>query len=119
MAKSLFIVLSGLIAVAGAWLASMEMLLKHSGYQGRTMTDVLIALQGVIAALACRDSNPSAALRLLLLVSALGLAYVGVAALIHLFQQPHFEGFVLVIGIAIILQAGLTAAVMLRPRLLL
>ena len=117
--KSSFALSSAFTAIAGAWLAIMETLLRHSGYQGRITVDLLIALQGIIAVLACRALHPAVALRSVLLVSAVGLAYVGTAALVRLVHASHFEGFVILIGIAIILQAGLTAAVMLRPRLLL
>ena len=115
--KSLFVLVSGFTALAGAWLAIMECLLKHSGYQGRMTIGLLIALQGTAAALVCKSSNPPATtLRAILLVSAGGLAYVGVSALVRLVQQPHFEGFVLLIGAGIIVQAVLTTLAMLRPR---
>lgn len=119
MVKSAFLVMCAFTVIAGAWLAIMESVLKHSGYQSRMAVDLLIGLQGIAAAMACKAFSQSPVFHSLLLLSAIGLAYIGVAALVRLVQQPHFEGFVLVIGIGIIVQAILTTVVTLRPRLLL
>ena len=117
--KSTFAATSGFTALAGGWLAMMELILKHNGYEGRIGMDLLMALQGIAALLASKASKRPPLIRSVFLVSAIALGYIGMSALTVISRRAHFEGFVVVIGIAIIVQAIVTTLVMLRPRSLL
>ena len=54
--------------------------------------------------------------RALVSIGALALAIFGVTAIKRILDAPHFEGFVLIIGLALIVQSVLTLGVILRTR---
>ena len=102
-------------AAAGAWLAFMEQILKHSGYGGRTVVGVCIAIEGIATVLLLMfDGRP--VYRNLILAAAIAVGSGGASAVWRILGAPHFEGFVLIIGSALILQAVLTIVVLLSPR---
>jgi len=107
--------MSVFVVVAGVWLASMENILKHAGYGERTAIAACIAIQG-LATLLVLFLDGRLAFRALVLVGAASLAIFGVTAIKRMLDAPHFEGFVLVISIALIVQSVLTFALMLRTR---
>lgn len=115
--KSLLILMSLFTIAAGAWLAVMENVLKHEGYPGRTMIDLLIAAQGVatLSAILFRAGSP---LRILVILGAVALACVGISAVSNVLRASHFEGYVLVIGSALVIQGILTITAFVRPRLI-
>jgi hypothetical protein len=101
--------------VAGAWLASMENILKHPGYGERTAIAACIAIQG-LATLLLLLLDGRLIFRAVVLAGAVGLAIFGVTAIRRILDAPHFEGFAVLIGVALIAQGGLTLAYMLQPR---
>ena len=110
------LVLLCLFAVAaGTWLGVMESILKHDGYAQRTAMAAYIALQAV-ATLLFLLLNGRPALRGLIITGAVGIALLGASAVYRIGQSQHFEGFVLVIGLALMLQGALTVAVLLRTQ---
>ena len=100
--------------VAGVWLAVMENILKHAGYGERTAIAACIVIQGV-ATLLVLMLNGRTLFRTLVLIGAAALAILGVFAIKRILDASHFEGFVLLIGCALIAQGALTLVVMLRP----
>jgi hypothetical protein len=102
-------------AAAGVWLAVMENILKHAGYGERTVIAACIAIQG-LATLLLLLLNGRLIFRALVLMGALGVAVLGVSALKRTLDAPHFEGFVLLIGSALIVQGVLTLGVVLGAR---
>lgn len=102
---------SAFTVAAGVWLALMENILKHAGYAGRTAIATCIATQGLatllLLLLDCRS-----VFRALVLTGAVGVAILGAAAIQRILAAPHFEGFVLLIGFALIVQGLLTLVVL-------
>ena len=102
-------------AAAGVWLAVMEHVLKHAGYARRMGIATFIAIESLatllFVALDRRDI-----LRALVLVSAVAVGLLGVSAIKGILEARHFEGFVLLIGSALIAQSLLTIGVVFRAR---
>ncbi len=110
----LLLTLMCLFAVAaGIWLGVMENILKHDGYAVRTAIAACIAAQG-LATLLLLLFNGRSVFRGLVLMGAVGVALVGATAILKTLRGTHFEGFVLLIGSALVLQGALTLAVLLR-----
>ena len=92
--------------LACCWLTTMESDLHHPGYASRMIIDALLGagslLTGLIALLLAttRWRWPG-------LVAALGAGGVGVSAIVRNARSDHFEGFVLLIGGALCVQAVL------------
>ena len=95
--------------VAGTWLGVMENILKHEGYAGRTVIAACIALQGFATLLFIRLRG-SSIFRGLLMAGAIAIIWLGYRSVGRVLHSPHFEGYVLVIGAALILQGVLTLA---------
>jgi hypothetical protein len=103
-------------AVAGVWLAVMENLLKHAGYAQRSAIAACIVIQGLATVLwLVRDGRTI--FRTLILAGAVGVVLLGASAIKRILAAPHFEGFVLLIGSALIVQGVLAFVVVLRSRL--
>lgn len=100
---------------AGTWLGVMEHILKHDGYARREAIAACIATQG-LATVLCLLLNGRPLFRGLLVAGALGIVGLGISAIVKIMRATHFEGFVLLIGLALILQGALTLAVLLRTR---
>ncbi|HEX4750199.1 MAG TPA: hypothetical protein VH302_11710 [Bryobacteraceae bacterium] len=92
---------------AALWLVTMESLLQHSGYRQRILIDALLALQSAATITLSFAAKPRL-LRYAVLLGALGVSYVGAAAVYRILEAPHFEGFVLVIGGGLVVQGMLT-----------
>ena len=95
------------VVASGVWLALMENILRHHGYPERTAIDAAIAAQGA-ATLIFLFIHGGAIFRLLVLAGAAGVLLLGTAAVTRTLAGPHFEGFVLVIGLGLIAQGLLT-----------
>jgi hypothetical protein len=100
---------------AGVWLAVMENILKHAGHGERTAIATCITIQG-LATLLLLLHNGRLIFRGLVLIGALGVAVLGLSAIKRTLDAPHFEGFVLLIGSALIVQGVLTLGVVLGAR---
>ncbi|HEY6454690.1 MAG TPA: hypothetical protein VIY90_05340 [Steroidobacteraceae bacterium] len=95
--------MSALTVLAGVWLAVMENILRHPGYAGRSAIAACIVIQGLATVLFLMwHGRPM--LRVIVLAGAVGVALLGAAAIIRILNAPHFEGFVLLIGAALIAQ---------------
>jgi len=101
-------------AAAGAWLAFMEQMLKHSGYGGRTVIGICIAMEGIATVLFLL-LHGRAIYRTLVLVGAIAVGLLGASAVMRILGAPHFEGFVLIIGSALVVQGMLAIVAVLRP----
>ena len=85
----------------------MENLLRHAGYPGRIAIDAGIGLQSALTLLWLLRPT-GVAVRSLVILGAAALTFVGASALLKLSQTAHFEGYVVVIGAALLVQAALT-----------
>ncbi len=103
------------VLAAGVWLGVMENILKHDGYVGRSAIAVCIAIQG-LATLLFILLNGGAAVRNLIMAGAVATLLLGGSAILKILRAQHFEGFVLVVGLALILQGALTLATVLQAR---
>ena len=103
-------------AVSGAWLAVMENILKHAGYVERSAIAICIVIQGLGTLLFLLRDGCRSIFRALVLTGAAGAVLLGASAVKRILDAPRFEGFVLLIGSALIAQGALALWVVLRPR---
>jgi hypothetical protein len=108
--------MSLLTALAGFWLAVMEQVLKHPGYAGRSAIAAGIVIQG-LATVLFMVWHGRPILRVIVLAGAASVVVLGTSAIIRILNAPHFEGFVLLIGVALIVQGTMALIVAGRPRL--
>jgi len=104
-----------LTAGAGIWLAVMENILKHDGYAGRMVIAAAILLQSVVTLL-LRGLAGCFIVRVFIAVGAIAAALWGALGIHRILASPHFEGFVLLIGVALLSEGVLTLMAVLRPR---
>jgi hypothetical protein len=107
--KQALVLMSLLIIATGTWLWVMENVLKHDGYRGRSVVAACIAMQG-LATLLLVLLHRNAVLRGVVMIGAVAIILFGGSAILRILRAPHFEGFVLLAGLALILQGGLTLA---------
>lgn len=105
--KQALIAASFFVLAAGSWLLLMENILKHEGYESRSVIAVLIALQGLATSVFVLLKG-SSVFRYLVMTGAVATVLLGGAAVFNILRAQHFEGFVLVIGVALLLQGILT-----------
>lgn len=113
--KTALACMSVFTAVAGVWLAVMENVLKHTGYAGRSAIASCIVIQGLVTLFwLVRDGGRI--FRALILAGAAGVVLLGASAVQRILAAPHFEGFVLVIGSALVLEGVLAFVAVLQAR---
>lgn len=112
--KQLLVLMCVFTVAAGIWLGVMESLLRHEGYAGRIVVATFLAVQSLVTVLVVL-LNAGRASRVAVLVGAVAIAVLGARAVWKIAQAAHFEGFVLIIGVALMVQAGLTLATLIRP----
>jgi len=105
MSSMLLVMVSLFTGGCGGWLAFMEQRLHHSGYSVRIGVDLFTALASSVSmvAVVLRLSR----IRHYLSITALGLIAFALRAIIRDIHSNHFEGFVLIIALALMLQAAL------------
>src|SRR5579859_2199939 len=102
------------VIAAGVWLCLMENLLRHNGYRGRSLIAAAIAIQGLSTLLFVRLGRHRF-LRGLAAAGAVGAVLLGTFAILRTLHAEHFEGFVLIVGLALILEGALTLIVLFQP----
>jgi hypothetical protein len=101
--------MSALTVLSGVWLAVMENILRHPGHAGRSAIAACIVIEGLATVLFLMwHGRPM--FRVIILAGAVGVALLGASAIIRVLNAPHFEGFVLLIGAALVAQ-GMMALV--------
>ena len=113
--KQALISLCFFTVAAGAWMTVMENVLRHHGYGWRSAVAVCIAAQGAVTLLALLRSSGSL-FRMAVIAGAAAIAALGVSAIWGVAHAEHFEGFVVVIGAALLMQGALTFATLLGAR---
>lgn len=110
-----FLVLTCLFTSAACvWLIAMESVLKHPGYQQRSLVDSLFILQAIATIFVPKSG--ATIFRYMVLLGAAAMAWWGARAIYADLRKPHFEGFVLVIGCGLILEGLLTLLMLSRTR---
>ena len=112
--------LAGLAVVVGCgWFATMELLLRHDGYGWRALAAAAIVAEGALTIAVFEVLVTVPALRWPLTVGAVATGLLGAwviaqdLALPGLPAQPHFEGYLLIIGLVLIVYGLLTIAAIL------
>ena len=95
--------------VACGWLAVMFVVLHPPGFELSALMSTLFVLQSLLALATVNGVLRAIAWRVLALAGAAGLVWSGGLAVAASLNAQHFEGYVVVIGIALILQGLLTA----------
>jgi hypothetical protein len=103
MMARLLLLSSAVTSICGCWLAFMEVLLRHPGFAARSAVALLIAAVGLTSLLA-RLLHFGVRSERSLLGSAAVLIGFGVLSFLHNARAPHFEGFILVISIVLVVQ---------------
>ena len=109
--RTLLLTVCGFTLLACAWLTTMESVLRHPGYPSRMILDALLAAGSLVIALVVLFLNATS-WRWLALAAAVAAGAVGLSAVVRNARAAHFEGFVLVIGIALTVQAALSVWVL-------
>ncbi len=89
--------------LCGCWLAFMECLLRHPGFATRAAVALLIAAAG-LATLLVRQLHAGVRSERSLWGPAVVLIGLGVFSFLRNARSVHFEGFVFVIAIVLVLQ---------------
>ena len=89
--------------LCGCWLALMECLLRHSGFAGRAAVAVLVAATG-LATLLVQLLHAGTRSERWLWAAAVALMGLGVFSFVRNTRAAHFEGFVFIISIVLVLQ---------------
>ena len=104
------------IILCASWFAMMELLLRHPGYGWRSGVAAVLAAQGFLTFAVCEDLFELAPFRWPLTAGAAVAGALGVwiisddLARPGLPARPHFEGYLLIIGLALIVYGLLTVA---------
>ena len=107
----ILLLVSSLTLACGCWLAVMEMLLRHPGYTGRIVT-ALIIVAICAGTILVRMLHAGYRCERWLWLGAAGLILIGVLAFLRNAHASHFEGFVFVIALLLVLQGVLMLATM-------
>lgn len=100
--------------MSGAWLGLMDLRLRHPGYLSREWITGLIVGQAAVTLIVVNRRGP-AWLRYVALVGCVGILSLSAKALVGVITGANFEGYILLIALALVLQAALT--VMIVPRI--
>lgn len=94
-------------ALSGGWLGTMDILLKQPGYTARLYIPAIIVSQALLTFLALRFRR-LVALRITAILGSLAILWLAAGALKATLGGAHLEGYVLLIALALIVQAILT-----------
>jgi hypothetical protein len=95
----------------GCWLALMELMLRHAGFASRTAVALLIAAV-CVATLLARMLHLGVRRERWFWPAALALIWFGGSSFMRNARSAHFEGFVFVISLVLVLQGVLMLVVM-------
>jgi hypothetical protein len=101
--KKTLMPLSVFTFACACWLGVMEMVLRHPGFGTRVGVAALIALIS-LATVLTRMAGPGASGERWLWVGAVVLIGIGGQAFVRNARAAHFEGFVVVISVALVVQ---------------
>lgn len=101
------LLICGFTAMCGLWLGAMGIRLRHPGYVEGELISAIIVLQALltISALCFR---PVTLMRRAALLGTAAVLWLAVKALIAAFSGANFEGYILLIALALLIQSGLT-----------
>jgi len=97
--------------ICSCWLALMELLLRHAGFASRTAVALLIAAI-CVATLLARMLHLGVRRERWFWPAAVALIWFGAASFLRNARSAHFEGFVFVISLVLVLQGLLMLVTM-------
>jgi hypothetical protein len=103
-------------ALAGGWLGMMDVLLRHPGYGSQILIAATIVSQALLTLAALRFHRYDR-LRAAAMIGSLTVLWIALRAMRDVFVGAHFEGYILLIALALIVQAMLTLLSLPRARL--
>jgi hypothetical protein len=95
------------MVLCGGWFAMMELLLRHEGYVWRALIASAIVVEGALTTAVFEDLFEPARLRWPLIAGAVATGALGCWIVAEdlarpgLPARPHFEGYLLIIGLAL------------------
>lgn len=98
--------------LAGAWLGSMDFLLKHPGYLDREWIALTIVGQGVLTLIALYSKTRL--LKIMAIIGTFSILWLASKAFYGVTHNPHFEGYIVLIAAALVIQSALTWLSMLQ-----
>ena len=101
------LLLCGFTGLCGLWLGAMGLRLRHPGFVESEMISLLIVLQAAMTIVAL-CFRPVALIRRITVCGTLGLAWLAWKAMVGTLRGAHFEGYILLIAILLVIQAGMT-----------
>ena len=93
---------------ASGWLATMALVLRRPGYQALAGLALLCVLQSLLTIRVMADKLSGYGARAVLATGAAGIVAAGGRAVFVNVTRPHFEGYAVIIGVALVLQGLLT-----------
>jgi hypothetical protein len=107
------------VVLSCGWLATMELFLRHPDYGWRFLVEAAIVAEAALTLAVLEDLVPAAPLRWPLAAGAFATGLLGWWVVAEdlsrpgLPARPHFEGYLLIIGLALIAYGVLTIVAML------
>ena len=111
--EPLLILMCSFTALAGCWLGAMDVLLRHPDIAGHEAIAGTIVLQGMLT-LACLRFRRATALLWAVLAGCIAIVALAAVAFHGLLTSPDFEGYIFLIGLALLIQAILTMLTLYR-----
>ena|SRR5437868_2191715 len=105
--RTLLNILAGLTIAASTWLGVMFVALHRPGFERGALIAALFVIQSLLALAAANGRVSGIVWRALTMAGAAALAAAGAFLIARNLNGPHFEGYLLVIGLLLALQ-GLT-----------
>ncbi len=100
--------------LSGSWLGLMDLRLRHPGYVGREGIAGLIVWQAAITLIVLNRRGPGW-LRFVALAGCLGILSLSARALMGVVTGANLEGYILLIALALVVQAALTVMILRGP----
>lgn len=101
--------------LASSWLAVMFLVLHRPGYERGVSLALIFIVQSLLTLALTTDLLSALWWRILAVAGAAGIVWAGGAAVSNTLAGPHFEGYALIIGVALVLQGLLTAGQLVTP----
>jgi hypothetical protein len=108
-------VLCGFTLLASSWLAVMFLVLHRPGYERGVSLSLVFILQSLLTLGVTTGLLSALWWRLLAVTGVVGIVWAGAAAVSNTLTGSHFEGYALIIGVALVLQGLLTAGLLITP----
>jgi hypothetical protein len=115
MLRKLLLSVSAFTVLASVWFVTMDLVLKHPGYFERVWMVFFFAAQAIATIIAFASPSPRL-LRALTVPGALIIGYTGLHVFLLAFRGDHnIEGYVLLMCLALVVQATLTLILLVLP----